>query len=469
MTQPVVREAGLLERYHVSRHELGIFACVAIAAQYVGPNGVTLTKELLFAALARLIPQHAALGVRLSNMSAGKPTYVRLDAIDLSAIVTFSDKEKDELAGVLETQIATRFDTDAPLPLWRLAVLKDGTVVFAWHHAIGDGQSGLAFHTALLSALNENSERSFDFETQMSIQVPKDTMIVTPVESLVDLSVSMMTVLRELYNLLAPVSWTPSSTAWTGRTVPSTDSFAAPIRILQYSARDVEGILKLCRAHQSTLTAFLHTLSVLIISELLAADPASAPVYEFKCLSTCIPVSLRPLTKTPANAMCDEVSAYHSYPPLITLAQGHISWLGGFPWGTAAALTNEMRTKQLETKEQIGMLKFLFGNYDGYLKGMLGKKRQMTLELSNLGRFSLAPDGHTGSGGKPSWSIRDAIFTQSHPASGAALAVNVTGTPPGGIGLAVSWSREAVDDLFGEAFFSKLKEAMDEMASVSTS
>jgi len=459
-----VRQAGLLERYYITRHHLRMFSCVVVSAKYVGADAAVLDGSKLFPALAEVVEKHGALRVRLEEETSGKPVYVHLDKIDLSQVVEFLDHEP--LEAVLEAEMVRRFDTSAALPLWRLKVLPDNTLTFAWHHGIGDGQSGFAFHHAFLSALNKIDRPLVPDLPVLSLSQIQGTTLIPCVEQLADLSVSPLTIFREIFHLLCPTSWTPLHSAWTGSPVPAIDTFPAKLRTLRYTPSETAQILGLCRTHGSTLTAVLHTLSVLIISESLAADPATSG--KFKCLSSSIPVSLRRLTGTSAYEMCNEASRYHSYPPLMTLPQGHTSWIHEFPWHVASQLTSTLRKQQKEAAEHVGILKFLFGNYEGYFKGMLGKKRNFTLQISNLGHFpSIAEDVVGGASsqtaGSPEWAIEDMFFTQCLPASGAAIAVNVTGTPAGGLGMSVSWGNDAIDDSKGELFFRNFKEAIAEM------
>ncbi|PCH42334.1 hypothetical protein WOLCODRAFT_152361 [Wolfiporia cocos MD-104 SS10] len=395
-----LREAGLL---HIARHHLGMYSC---------------DEPTLFRTLARVIVhRHPALCVRLTGGADGRPTYTRLPQIDLTQIVTFTDTDES----------------------W------GRVVIFAWHDGIGDGASGVAFHRALLSALQATEIPVH--EVRALVSVPEDISLIPPLESLADLSVSLVKVCREV---MLPTSWTPLDSAWTGRPVPQQDTSAANVRLLGYSPEETSRILHLCKSHHATLTSVLHTRGV---RKSVHVDP---------CLAA--------LLDAPADEMCDEVSMHHAYPLIMTRPPKHTSWLAALPWDTATDPAVTLQNQAQQATEQVSMLKFLFGNYDGYFKGMLGKKRKLSLQLSNLGRFPAREQGASGESSQSeaaTWEATDMYFTQAQSASLAAITVNITGTPKRGLGLTITYNPNAVDDAFGESFFRQLNVALDEMAQLS--
>ena len=79
--------------------------------------------------------------------------------INLAEVVEFSDS--DDLKTTLESQLQQPFNITTPLPLWRLVVLKGNIICLAWHHCIGDGISGLAFHRSLITSLTDTNNGTF--------------------------------------------------------------------------------------------------------------------------------------------------------------------------------------------------------------------------------------------------------------------------------------------------------------------
>ncbi|CCM04972.1 uncharacterized protein FIBRA_07170 [Fibroporia radiculosa] len=453
---------GLLERWYITRHYLGICPSVAISAQYIGKDGERLDKATLFSALKQVILRHGALSVRISGETSEKPLYIRLSNVNLDDIVEFSDAH--DLSEALDVQVRRGFDTTTDSPLWRLQVFRDGTVIFVFHHAICDGQSGLAFHRALLKALND-TQADHPAATEPSVvSIPDNTTLVEPLEHLTDLSVSILSFCCALLQLFVPESWTADRSTWTGNPVPAVEKLDAQVRLLSYSHVDAARVIDICRANKSTITSYIHTLSTLIISHLLNAGQIIEGATD--SISTTIPISSRHLTNTSADEMCVHISVLHQYAPLIPslIADKPVSqWMAQFPWDTATNLTTNLRQERMQVPKRVGFLKYL-NDIGAFMRRPLGKKRKDTLEISNVGRLML-DDGTSVDGiRKPHpWSIEHMYFIQAHPASTAAVHINMVGTPSGGLGFTITWGQDAIEDAFGDAFVDMLKEAMDEL------
>jgi hypothetical protein len=157
------------------------------------------------------------------------------------------------------------FDPNADLPLWSLTVLADNTVIFSWHHGIGDGMSGLAFHRALVIALNTDNTIYKGLE---SIDISSTAVITPAIDSLISLRPSLSQVCRILFENIFPVSWTRGASAWTGNNVKES-SLRTELRLLELSPEDNTKFVACCRKHKATLIPALHTLAVSVLSQLL--------------------------------------------------------------------------------------------------------------------------------------------------------------------------------------------------------
>ncbi|KAH9838356.1 alcohol acetyltransferase [Rhodofomes roseus] len=447
----VVREAGMLERWHIVRQKLGLLGAVVISGRYARADGSIFDKAHLYAALEKVIQKHGSLAMCIAGEATLKPAFVRLNKVNLDEVVTFVD---GDLCDVLQAEIGKGFEMTRPL--WRLLVLRDGTVAFSFHHVIGDGQSGMAFHQTLLAVLNEIDEAPPSHPALVS--GPSEITLLPPIEHAADLYVSPFRLIREIIKQFLPISWTSAYWAWTGYPTIPEAKLGCNLRLLYHKPEAAHRVLRVCRAHNTTLTGLIHTLATLIISELLAEDPSVADRYT--SISTTIPVSLRPLINAPTDAMCNYVSAHPSFPPFIKRTpSADKSWLREFPWDTASEFSRTLREQQARTTENVGLVKYV-SSYEDYHKNKLGKKRETTFEISNVGRF---PAGTSAEPGLLKWTLDDVYFTQSSPSSGAAIHMNVAGDPAGGVGISVTWAESAVDDSFGEAFFTALKEGLEEV------
>ncbi|KAG5647513.1 hypothetical protein DXG03_009450 [Asterophora parasitica] len=430
----LVRPAGLLERYHIARHSLGLDSCVLTAARYIPPEGHILDEATIFHALRKVVETHSALGVRLAGEFSSSPSFERLPNVDLAKVVEFSDSS--DLAATLEAQMLRPFDTASLLPLWRVVVMKDDTICFAWHHGIGDGMSGIAFHRTLLASL---SERDDSAHPTNSIVLPSTNAFIPAIEAVISLTPSWRKAVVELFELFCPTAWTRGASAWTGNPVKSDISLTTHVRLIEFSPAKASALLTLCRSHKATLTSAFQIMAISVISSLISGG-------KHKTISFYVPISLRGIAGTSKNAFCDHVSTLHTYPRINA----------AFSWAEAAQCASHLRAYTPKSVEEIGMLKFLFGKYDEFLKGKLGKKRQGGIEISNVGRFDVQAQ-YEG----PTWSIGRTVFTQCDATLGSALKLNVAGDPRGGVTISVSWGEGAISNSLAENFTSGFRDGIE--------
>ncbi|TDL15655.1 hypothetical protein BD410DRAFT_756176 [Rickenella mellea] len=449
-----IRKAGILERYHITRHYLGFDSCVIAAAKYQSDHRdapLKLDRSVLFPALASLIQNHAGLAVTIIGERNGTkaPGYARLKSVELNSVVRFVDEGSEEgdhdLQCLFEDEFTRGFETSADKPLWRLAVMNDGTVVFAWHHAIGDGLSGPAFHKNLLEALNAitltPSEPASEHDSL--VQVPLSNALQPAIEDMTDLTVSWSTLLYQIYNTFLPTAWLRSA-VWSGNKVQA-PTLRNNVRLLRIPPSTVQSLHTRCKENGASITGAIHTIALCTISPLVAASNPQ----KYKNVSTFTSVSLRPFSGVSKMVMCDHVSGYHIDVDLPRT---------GFQWTTAAEFTRTLHSSIESTREVIGSLKYLFGRYEVYFKGKIGAKREGGFEVSNLGPFGDVRETEEG------WRIEEVYFAQNDGVQGSAIKVNVAGDPEGGMGICVTWGEGAVDTAFGDAFVRGFEDGLKGLA-----
>ncbi|KAJ7771480.1 alcohol acetyltransferase [Mycena metata] len=438
-----LRKLGLLEKYHATRTFLGMDACIVTSARYANLGNIILTEEVLFPALGTLIKMHAPLGVCFEGKADSVDVaFARLPTVELSRIVEFS--ETRDLQEATERQLCRRFeDTRHDLPLWRLEVLPDNTLILALHHAIADGLSTAAFHCSLLRALRNSSSSSFS----SSVVVP-DLPLLPPIEDLTDTSLSLSTVFNTIYEAIAPRWFTKAHYAWSGHTVPTVIKLQAHVRLVQVDPLDAQRFANACRTHGATVTSALYTLAVCVLSRLLATNNAS-----YKTLSVGTPISLRGAatpTPTPSSALCNHTSNYHTYPPLNT----------EFSWSDAARFAVELSAQRLKSREAYGLMALASNYYTSIMRGELGKKRRFGLILSNLGRIEVdSTEEEEAKGSNAEWSMSNMSFVHNDTFAGPALGLNILGGPAGGINICVKWGEESLDGAFVDAFVPMFEKA----------
>ncbi|KAH9893385.1 alcohol acetyltransferase [Cubamyces lactineus] len=463
-----LREAGRFEQYFYARVRLGLLLWVTVTAKYHHEAGVSLDKPTLFAALEQVVYAHPVLACRLQATGTSHttpPAWVRLPSVDLNRLVEFRDEEPAQLEDVLETLYAAPAPSADDVPPWKLLVLQNGTLVFAYEHTIGDGQSGMTFHATLLSALRQASLSPAADHSGILSNFPTDVALTPPLEDCMDVSVPLTMLVRELSKGLLPTWLRKEAMAWTGNPVPDAPTYGMSVHLLHYSPKETKHLLQLSRSHNTTLTGILHTLALMVLSRLIRKLPDAA---EYISVPMSVPISLRRYTNTPPVAFCNHVSAYSAVYPLLTAdkTSNATTSAENFPWDLAADLSATLQREAPYSCRTIGLLKYLSGKYDEYLLGKLGKKRDSALELSNVGSFpkvaKAQPEGSSVRTDGP-WKIEEVYFAQANPTLGMALTVNVAGAESGGLGVSVCWSKTSLDEAFGQEFLQGYKAGLRDL------
>ncbi|KAI0629353.1 alcohol acetyltransferase [Trametes polyzona] len=459
-TRKHLRAAGRFEHWFAVRAHLKILSWVVVSAKYHNEAGATLDKTTIFAALDSVVCNHVALASRLeytSSLPNATPVWVRLPSVDLNRVVEFRDEDSTQLSTIVESMYAVPAQYPDDVPPWKLLVLRDGTVAFAFEHTFGDGQSGMAFHVSLLNALRKLPNPLPEHPGIVS-DLPDDASLAPAMEDAIDVSVPFTTLLGELIKAIWPPAWWKAAAAWTGGDVPKEITFGASVRTLPYSAEEGRRLVELSRAHKTTLTGTLHTVALVVLSRLIRSRPGTE---KYKTIATTIPISLRRYTGTPPTAFCNHISSLQDRYPILPQGADAPAAISAenLPWDLATSLTDALKREAPRSASAVGMLKFISGKYEQYLRGLLGKKRANGLELSNIGPFPVAhldkPEGETTrpNGG---WDIEQMFFIQSDATLGAAIMLNVAGAPGGAFGISVTSNKQAVDLEFLEEFVAGL-------------
>ncbi|RPD53367.1 hypothetical protein L226DRAFT_548512 [Lentinus tigrinus ALCF2SS1-7] len=453
----VLRKAGRFEHYFNSRSRLNLTGYVVVSARYTHTSGSSLNKPLLFTALEDVIRRYVALAARFVPASP-EGMWVALPVVDLNRVVMFVEKDSADLPTLLEELFVQPLEFLEDMPLWRLVVLRDGTVVYAYDHTLGDGQSGLAFHHNLLASLRSIRDPLLEHAGIVS-SLPKDAALTPALEEATDTTVPFMMMVRELSKHFFPFLDRKKGRAWSGYPVQQPSTLVTTVRLLEYTPEQTSSLIKLSRDHKATLTSTIQGLALSVLSPLIYTTPANG---QYKYLCTAIPMSLRRVTGAPPSATCNHVSVHFIYHPLSHSPPdtGTALIKESFPWDTASALTATLRDEAPRSAPSVGMFKYLFGKYDDYCLGMLGKKRSAGLSVSNLGAF---PDPSQ-AGEDAQWRIQETHFVQADATLGAALKVNAVGTAVGGLGISITWGSGAVDVELAEAFVKNFDEGLRMLA-----
>ncbi|KAJ7636460.1 alcohol acetyltransferase [Roridomyces roridus] len=432
MSGKKLRQLGNLEKYSVARVFLGLDTCLAMAGKYTTAENTPLTTDILFPALRTVLETHPVLGVRVDGKhTSNDVAFFRLPSVDLSRVVEFS--ESHDLQAALEKWFTRRFeDSLEDMPLWRVEVLSDNTIIFAMHHAIGDGIALTVFHKSLFRALQQPVYT--DADSSVVVTVP-DKPLPPPIEAIIDVRPSLRTALDIIFHTFAPRYWNRNTYAWTGNPCPPTlTKIQTQVCLLTFSPSETDKFSRLCRSHNATVSSALYELGVCGLSRLVAETPDNAKSKsKYRTVDVEFPISLRGLTGTPDDIFSYCASCFNSYPSL----QGTAA---EFSWTRAARMATVLKEQRKASVQLLGFLSWGAGRYKKVMYGYLGKKRTVGLRISNPGRFVL-PDGC------------DSVI-------GPAIKMTVIGSPEGGLHFTFTWGKDSVDGALVEDFVGMFREVL---------
>jgi hypothetical protein len=351
------------------------------------------------------------------------------------------------------------------IPPWKLIVLpfpKDELenrvrcfLAFSFSHSLGDGISGLAFHRSFLDALQEPRVAHgeiHDFTVHSSSQ-PFPEPFDTPER----LPISWSFLLSPLLSVYLPkfassaLGFRAAATTITPGTWTATPGFYdasnhhTAVKILELSASTISNAVKVCRSHNTKLTALMHQFIVRALSKCLPDDSDSDNFVSGTA------INMRPATSVSGNEMGLFVSGYFDVHPRLNTSGANDEDL----WNHASAMTSALATASMKLQDQpIGLLRYL-PSVRSWTLGKLGQKRDGSYEISNLVAFDASPSLASGSGkGQSKCTLEKLVFSQPANAVSSPLTFNVVSVKGGSLVCVVSWQVGALGlDESGEREF----------------
>lgn len=399
---------GLEERFMITRNHLKCYNNVTVSANYHIPRSllrspdITGVQHLLAGILADVVCKQPIMGVAIQDEGTPVPQWRRLETINVHEVMRLTEVEDSTSLGKwIHKEHATAFTDNCAKPLWRLSAIASGikgaasndstefslAICFVFHHAIGDGLSGAAFHLTFLDCLNHYILK------QATMSRLSDGIIRLPAQ---DLPVSIeeatplpLTIWFILIILFREFVYTPANTySWSGPEISSTaPSTSSPSSHCTFSLNPetTKALLASCRRKTTTLTALLN---VLVAQKLSLMHPS------FTTFKSDTPISLRrfcpKLNSRTMGCFVSDISMSFSSAP--NPARGQISCSSTDDtamWESARKARTELLNKTLSPANQsVGMLKFVKNNFAGHFLGKLGQRRESAFEISNIGAIN---------------------------------------------------------------------------------
>jgi NRPS condensation-like uncharacterized protein len=480
---------GTFEHFRTILHDLGYHNNVCLLATY---QNVNLTHHLLLHALEHAIRQHPALSVQISNSEIAKPYFVELLSINLDEVVEYIDvpgTTEERHAWIdefLSAQHSLGFH-DKKNPLWRVVVLnnvgedvkgqeistKSVDIAFVWHHVIGDGKSGLAVHNSIAEGLispfyasgpspiprSDLPEIDGKLCTLSPIIEPPLNELFPSLEQLFQMPASRSTKFKKWLSVwfgsclpLQPRSQSDlDAKEWSGAPYHDEAPIKTLIRHITIPAPSTSFLIKLCHMRGTTVTAFLQALIGRTISRYYDHE------WRLRCATA---ISMRRFMDSDLNIGEQEmglwVSAFH-----FELEREELSDIDQDKerfWELARKnrkrITNEIRKG--DTDLGIGGLRFI-PDFRQNLKAKIGKKREDSFAVTNLGVFDGRLITDSSHGEIDETRIGGMIFSQSCHVNGSALQFCIMSVRNGEMTVGVSWQEGTVPIKDTECIASALK------------
>jgi hypothetical protein len=452
------------ERYSSSRHSLATYRGITCIARYHIPDaacGADALKVALEDAIALVVSKLGNLSLAIVDEDSPQPFYVRVSSINLSDHIAWLSGGSN-LERVIERQICQSWPRVHERPPWKAIVFDSaalGTVdvMFAVHHALGDGRSAMLFHENLLEALNEPRKETSVRDHVLTLQDPPP--VLPAQEAVIKFTRSWSFLLRSVWREFAP-AWLrppPLAVPWTGKPIDLNNT-TMHCRLIEIPPPVTRDLLVLCRSHGATLTALLSALICSVLAQRLRDDAPLAFVAT-------IPISLRPYVSLPSDLAMDASACMANLvtvqdlsvdsetvdkllAPAKTAEENPELPL----WKLAATLRHQMkeRLETLPSDDIMGMLGWV-ADWRAWHHQKQGKPRSSTLELSNIG--SLDNDAKVGVG---CWNIGKVIMAQPANPTGAAVVFSVAGVRGQGVTLSLTWQDGIVGLDFAESIAADL-------------
>ncbi len=304
-----IRNVGCVEWFYnvaICRH---LFGSVSESCRYSNP----ISKERLIYALRCIIMDQPWL---LANMFYKSPevgcneaSWALIEELDLNSVVdyrytteTVEDDPKSPLTSKAASTMLNRGkpenDNRTDAVQWRIIVYNDIEVCLVFDHGIFDGITAYMFHELLLKYLRQQESLNVDYSLQKitigvkDIPVPTDrdaTSLFPPhPDRVIKYSPSKLFLINNVIGQYLPRFFWPHSLKrlWTipgaipnvseYKVIPKTPDLP-PVQseIINLTEQETDKILKACKKHNVTVTAFLTTLTAECVSHYFDLNPSN--------------------------------------------------------------------------------------------------------------------------------------------------------------------------------------------------
>jgi hypothetical protein len=452
-------------------------------------------RQPFLAALKFCVDEHPLLSTVILKANTESPEFATPTALDLNAHLEIRDAggaPEDTYIERLLAQISDeQFHSLHTTPPWKVILVslpqdKESRasrllVLFTNYHSHGDGRSGLAFQNSFHAGLLRHLRQTDQSEIYIGpICEAPATALLPPIEEGGKLTLSWSCLLSPLLGTYLPKSfvsflglrdsWLSSEAdIWRGKdTTFDPGNHSTGLVLVTIESSTISQVLQHCRAKGTTFTGLLEHL---IARALTASDGGAVGTSTFNAGVAVDMRHLFPGVYSSASMM--NCVTGHSEMIQYDHSQEEHDWAihpSSRYWEAARKTTASLRLAASTLHNQpIGLLQYLKA-FRPWTTGLIGKERDMSFEISNLGAFSpVLPDKDAGY----DLSIEKLVFSQPAKASGSLLDFNPVSVNGGPLVMTITWQLGVLglSEGMGEAAFvrkvcSKLESSIREIAAV---
>lgn len=437
------RLCGRLELYSVYRTNLEIYSNVIVAMRYRPRR--PYTRETFSVAVekalhTKVLPQNPLLSCEIVNGASHEPRFrrkatrqlpIRL-VKDCSDIQAFLRREHDERPSHAE--------------LWRISIVEELAkntfwVSLSFHHAIGDGTSGLIFHEQLLRALQSDSSDAFLSTRPLPPSIE---------ECGLNLQVKWKSLMSELPGIIPLPKFvkrrifSPDYYAGKSTILLQRKSTKTGLRTLKLKPGKVQMLRNVAKANGVSIHALIHA----AVSHSIDTELA---------IKSSTPISLRPLLpEEERQNFCNYVAGHVSSTPL---QEDVVS--------TAKAFYAEIHRPETRSDalQLLGKLQYISNSpptrhrrcgMEEFLMNALNSPHDQcvgaTLEISNLGNWTPPK--------LEDWDVDDIHFTGSNSSIGELFNIGVVTIAGSLMNISCTWRTGYVDDIEVQRLLRKVDEVL---------
>ncbi|XEV01993.1 hypothetical protein FSHL1_007280 [Fusarium sambucinum] len=449
-----LRYASPNEMRTIAREDVGYYHAVVIGAVYDFTEEIDIkSPSTYFYALQRCIEEHPFFCVTVGDRNTDKAYYEHVSSINVEqhiSIIQDPEIGTDHLEAIGRS---VKPELDRPfvsgIPPWRIVVLPLSPtkchVAFAFSHSIGDGITGVVFHRTFLQGLRE-TPATIPPSTIAPPRKPLPEPFDTPERLTISWSFLLAPLLAQympyflvkMLGIRVSASYVNEGTWTAGPVFFDAKTNQNKLKIRQIEASQVNKVVQLARTHDARFTGVFGQLIARALSKAVKDNNITNFVGQTA-------INMRNSIGMSNDVATEAVSGCYTVHLRSEATTGPLSEQ---EWKLASEATKEFANAAVKLDDNpIGLLRYV-SSIRGWTLGKIGKKRDASYELSNVGVFD--GDGSSNTVGKDKVRATKMTFAQPGLLASCPISFNVASVKGGDLVFTVTWQSGALKGLVGD-------------------